>query len=134
MAITVDEVKQLLEKPAQDFLSDATVTANIGRAEAYIDIVKRSSITEANEDHAGRSMAVWLTYGSYVEGMSQLIGAQGISEVKTKLEHYRTVAQLFINLISASAISLDSDAVLEMKIGVPPEISGLSNSEGYTDV
>ena len=133
MAITIDEVKNFLEQPAQDLLSDVTVTQNIERSQALVDSVKRAGAVLVNIEHAVRSLAVWFTYGSYVEGMSQQIGAQGISEVKTKLEHYRRIAQLFINLISASAISLDPDGDLENMIGVPPEIAAMGKSEGYNN-
>ena len=133
MAVTIEEVKNFLEQPAQAFLSDPTVTQNIERSQSLIDSVKRGDAIVADYEHAVRALSVWFTYGSYVEGMSQQLGAQGLSEVKTKLEHYRRVAQLFINLISASAISLDPDGDLEMKIGVPPEIAAMGNSEGYTD-
>lgn len=133
MAITVEEVKNFLEQPAQDFLADVTVTQNIERSQALVDTVKRADAILSAVEHAVRALAVWFVYGSYVEGMSQQLGAQGISEIKTKLEHYRTVAQLFINTVSASAISLDPDGDLERMVGVPPEILSLSDSEGYND-
>ena len=135
MAVTTTDIVNFLEKPAQDFLNQAdTVQPNINRSQRMVDNVKRTGVNINDEEDAVKALAVWLTYGSYMEGISEQLGGQGVdASMRTKLEHLRRVAQLFMNNIASSAITLNPDADFENMIGVSPENVKMSPTEGYLD-
>lgn len=133
MVVTDQELLDLLDKPASIYLSNSTttVTLNRNRAERFVD--NAGCIAGNVRDDAVRAMGVWLLMGSYAESMSEQLGSQALSELRTKLDHLRRVAMLFINQCSSSFISLDPESMQDTLIGVPPAAGlGLTPSEGYT--
>jgi len=131
MTVTNDELLQLLDKPASIFLSDATetVTLNLNRATTFVSNV--GCVAGDQFDDAVRALGVWLLMGSYAEAMSEQLGSQALSALRTKLDHLRRVATLFINQCSSSYVSLDPESQQDTLIGVPPSVMGLTPTEGY---
>lgn len=131
MAVTEQSVRDLLDKPAQTSVQQDTISANIARSNSIISSIKDASATTVKVDHAVRAMAVWLTYGSYMEGISQLLGNISIAD-QTKLDHLRRAAELFINDISATQFDLDPDAdAMNQLQGITPEAFVLTTTEAF---
>jgi len=132
MAIDVSEesVRSLLDKPAQKNVDTDTIMDNIMRSKRLVGDVQDVNAKDSRVEDAIRALAVWLTYGAYMEGITQLMGAISVAD-QTKLDHYRKVAELFIAQISRAAFSLDvSDG--EDNIGISPAVNTLTNSDGYS--
>ena len=129
MAVQLQKVKDLLDNPAATSVPNDTITANINRSIAIIDTIKDPDATITNVDHAVTAVAVWLTYGSYMEGITQQLGAISIAD-ETKLQHLRRVAELFVNQISRSKFDLDPDEGDEL-VGTDPSAFKLTTSEAY---
>lgn len=130
MTVTETQVRNLLDGPAATSVLSATITDNITRSLSYVTSIVTSTATPANIDEAVKAMAVWLTYGSYMEGITQQLGAISIAD-EVKLDHLRLVAELFINQISATPISLDVQNQMDNLQGINPSVFTLSTSEGF---
>jgi len=131
MTVTVQSVRDLLDVVPSKHVTDTVVQANIDRAKRVIDNVKDPLAVTAEVDDATRAFAVWLTYGSYSEGISQDLGNIPVA-LKEKMDHFRKVAEFFINRISREAVDLNVEDISEQTlIGLPPDISALTTSEGY---
>lgn len=129
MTVLEQSVRDLMDNIAASHLLAASINANIARFKRIVDDVKDPLETDTDKiDDAIRAGAVWLSYGTYVEGMSQNLGIVP-PMAKQKLDHYRSVAELFLNRISKERIDLDKDG--NELIGVPPEVMGLTTTEGY---
>ena len=129
MAVQIQKVKDLLDNPAATSVPNDTISANINRSQAIVDTVKDPDATTTNVDHAVTALAVWLTYGSYMEGITQQLGAISQAD-QVKLDHLRGVAELYVNQISRSKFDLDPDAEDEL-VGTDPSAFKLTTSEAY---
>ena len=130
MSVSEKNVRDLLDNPANTSVPQDTVLANITRAESFINKKATTTATVADKDHATAAMAVWLCYGSYMEGISQLLGNISVAD-QTKLDHLRKTAELFINEIASTYVDLDTDKVGEQMLGIPPAAFGLTTSEAF---
>jgi len=131
MTVNEQSVRNLLDNPAASSVPGDTIAANITRSISIVNAVKDASATTVRVDHAVRATAVWLTYGSYMEGITQQLGNISVAD-ETKLEHLRKVAELFINTISATSIDLDPDAdAMNMLVGISPEAFVLTTTEAH---
>lgn len=130
MAVTETQVRNLLDGPAATSVLSATITDNIARCLIYVTDVQDADAVAANVDEAVKAMAVWLTYGSYMEGITQQLGAISIAD-ETKLDHLRRTAELFINLVSSTPIDLNPENQMKNLQGVHPKVFTLSTSEGF---
>jgi hypothetical protein len=131
MTVVVQDVKDLLDISASAGLTTATFQANIDRSKRIVDDVKDPDANAAQVDDAIAAMAAWLSYGAYTEGISQELGNISVAD-KAKLEHFRKVAEFFINRISAEPVDLDYNNVSdESLIGLDPSVSGMTTSERY---
>jgi len=131
MAVTEQSVRDLLDDPARESVPGDTVNGNISRAKSIVNSIKDASATTVKIDHATRSIAVWLTYGSYMEGITQLLGPISMAD-ETKLTHLRQVAELYVNQISATPFDLDPDAdATDMLVGISPEAFTLTTTEAH---
>ena len=128
MAATIAEVRNLMDAVSATQLADDVLTANLTRANNWVTNIADADATTTDVDNAARAVCVWFAYGSYTEGMSRQIGAVP-ETAQWKLRHYKTVANLFLNDISKSAINLNED--LSKLIGLPPQCE-FPESEGYT--
>ena len=132
MAVTVQSVKDLLDNPAATSVPADSITANINRANSIVDAIKDSAVTTTKRDHAARAVAVWLTYGTYMEGITQQLGNISVAD-ETKLAHLRQVAELFVNQVSATNFDLDPDAdAMDTLVGISPEAFKLTTSEAHS--
>ena len=131
MSVTLKQVKDLLDFSAGSGVKDDTVQANIDRSTRIIDDVKDPAAKIAKVDDATAALSVWLTYGSYTEGITQDLG--NISEAEqVKLDHFRRVAEFLINRISTEPVDLDIDDISNQSlIGIDPSITALTTSEGF---
>ena len=126
MTATIAEVRDLMDSVSASQLSNDVLTANLTRSQNWIDNIKEATATATDIDNAVRSLCVWLAYGSYTEGIDRQLGAFPTT-AKWKLEHYRRVAELFINDVSKSSIDFDDD---HSPIGLPPLVE-FPTSEGW---
>ncbi len=128
--VSVVSVKSLLDDVASNKLADATVTANINRSRRIIEDVKDPLAKDTRVEDAIRAIAVWLSYGSYTEGITQQLGNISVAD-EVKLNHFRKVAELFLNQVSKESMGLDIDFSDQTMIGLPPEVAALTTSEAY---
>ncbi len=128
--VSVVSVKALLDDVASNKLVDGTVTANIGRSLRIVNDVKDPAAKDTRVEDAVRAIAVWLSYGSYTEGITQALGNISVAD-EVKLNHFRKVAELFLNQISKESMGLDIDFSDQKMIGLPPEVAALTTSEAY---
>ena len=127
MAATIAEIRNLMDSVSSSQLEDAVLTAHLTRSNNWVDNIKESTASTTDVDNAVRAVCIWFAYGAYTEGMDRQLGA--VPEMaQWKLRHYKTVANLFLNDISKSAINLNED--LSKHIGLPPQV-GFPISEGY---
>src|SRR3990172_3605246 len=134
MSINVQQIKDLLDKPASANLSNDTITANLDRSKRFVDNVADPNAHSDDIEDAKRAMCVWLCYGSYMEGITQLMGAISVAD-KTKLDHLRGIAELYINSVSISPVTLSSDGTamaMEQEIGIDPSVFKLTTTETYS--
>ena len=127
MTATIAEVRDLMDSVSASQLTNDVLTAHLTRSINWVDNIKESTAAVADVDNAVRSLCVWLAYGSYTEGMSRQLGSVP-ETARWKLEHYRRVAELFINDVSKSSIDLDEDRT--RPIGLPPLVE-FPTSEGW---
>lgn len=132
MAVTIQNVRDLLDSVPAGSVQDATVQSNIDRATRFVNSVKDPDAVTADVDDAITAMAVWLTYGSYTEGIAQQFGGTALVQ-QVKIDHYRRVAELFINKIAREPVDLAIDDITEQTnlIGVDPSVNTLTASEAF---
>lgn len=131
MTVLIADVKALLDVSASAGLTSATFQANIDRSKRVVDDVADPLADATAIDDAIAAMAAWLSYGAYTEGISQELGNISIVD-KIKIQHFRKVAEFFINRISLEAVDLDMDNVgNETLIGIDPSVVGLTTSEQF---
>jgi len=133
MAIDVSEqsVRDLLDNPAAKSVKTPTVEGNISRSKRIIEDVKDPAALDTRVEDAVRAMAVWLTYGSYMEGIAQQLGNISNAD-RIKLDHLRKVAEFFVNAISKEPIDLDIESISSQSLlGIPPAASAMTNTEAY---
>lgn len=128
MTVSTTSVRDLLDHVAAEHLSETSIQANIDRYKRIIDDVADPDASTAKLDDAIRAGAVWLSYGTYIEGITQSLGNISVAD-ETKLDHFRKVAELFLNRISRERISLEDD---DEEIMLPPEVTILTTSEAYS--
>jgi len=92
MTVTVQSVRDLLDNVAASHLTSAAVQANIDRWKRIVDNVKEAGAAIAEVEDAIRAGAVWLSYGTYVEGINQTMGAIAVAD-KIKLDDIGTAQQ-----------------------------------------
>ena len=131
MAVNEQEVRDLLDGPAATSVPSATINANINRASIIVDNVKDSAAKPVKVDEATKAVATWLTYGSYMEGISQQLGAISIAD-QIKLDHLRKTAMLLINMVSTTFVDLDPDNQRDNMQGITPEVFTLTTTEAFT--
>ena len=74
MAVTVAEIRLLLNNLTTDLVSDSVVQTNIDLATTYIDAVKSSSADSSLTDEAIKLKAVVLTLLSYSTAVERISG------------------------------------------------------------
>ena len=136
MAVSEQNVRDFLDgTPATSVLA-VTVTTNITRSKNFVDQVKQTGTTTAQDDDATAAMAVWLTYGSFMEGMTEMLGGISLAD-ETKINHYRKVAELFLGQVAGYTIDLDDPTKgLETQAQIPidPSSISLSLTEAYAQL
>ena len=132
MTVVAADIKALLDVSASAGINSATYTANIARSLGLVTDVADTLSSADQKDHAVAAMAAWLCYGAYTEGISQELGNISIAD-KVKLNHFRSVAEFFINRISLEAVDLSmTNVAKETLIGMDPSISSMTTTEIYT--
>ena len=129
MTVIIQNIRDLLDNPAATSVPNDTISANINRSIGIVTSIKDPDAISTNVDNAVIAITVWLTYGSYMEGISQQMGAISIAD-ETKLSHLRRVAELFVNQISQTKFDLDPDAGDEL-VGTDPSAFKLTTSEAF---
>jgi hypothetical protein len=132
MATNEQEVRDLLDKPAATSVSPETVNGNINRSILFVNSIKQATATTNMVDESVKAMAVWLSYGSYMEGITRELGS--ISEAdEVKLNHYRKVAELFLSTVSSQPVNLDNPVENAKGNDIPldPSVFGLTITEAY---
>lgn len=103
---TVTEIRNLLDQLAAKQVSAVTITANIEDALVLVNRFADPDSDQDEKDYAQKRIAVWLSYISYSEGMSFQQGSTPTFN-KDKVDAYREIAELALNLVSAEAVDLD---------------------------
>ena len=91
MAVSEQSIRDFLDGPAATSVQSDTITRNLNRSVNFVDQVKQTGTTTTQDDDASAAMAVWLTYGSFMEGMTEMLGGISLAD-ETKLGHYRKIA------------------------------------------
>jgi len=130
MSVNEQSVRNLLDNPAAGSVPGDTIAANITRSISIVNAVKDAAATTVKVDHAVRAVAVWLTYGSYMEGITQQLGSISVAD-QIKLDHLRQVSELYINQVSATMVDLDPDADNPL-VGIAPEAFTLTTTEAHS--
>lgn len=130
MPVVIQDIRDLLDAVPNQSVPDPTIQKNIDRATNFVNSIKDASASVSLVEDAIRAMAVWLTYGSYSEGISEQIGETS-QALKTKLDHYKSVAELYINMVSTEFISLDPKQKKEEMFGENITTYRLSDSAVY---
>ena len=136
MATAIVDIRNLLDGTPATSVQDDTVTMNIDRAKNFVNQVKQVGVTVVQVDDAVTSMAVWFTYGSFMEGITEQLGGISLAD-ETKLIHYRKIAELFLGQIAGYTIDLDDPTKgLESQASIPidPSSISLSTSEGFSQL
>jgi len=130
MTVSIQNIRDVLDVPAQS-VADAIITENITRSLEFVTNVQHVDTTAAVTDDAVQAMAAWLTYGSYMEGISQDLGAVSVAD-QVKLDFLRKVAELFIGQAAQQPIDLDNpvDNMKDTSIPIDPGVFTLTTSEG----
>ena len=81
-------------------------------------------------DDAITAIAVWLTYGSYMEGITMQLGSVSLAD-QTKLDHLRKTAELFANSVSSTFVDLDPANMNQNLVGIDPKVFVLSTTEAF---
>lgn len=134
MTIDITLIRNLLDGPAATSVPDDTITVNITRSVNFINQVKQTGTTTAQDDDASSAMAVWLTYGSYMEGITEQLGTISLAD-ETKINHYRKVAELFLGQVAGYTIDLDDPTKgLEAQANIPidPGTAKMTTSEAFS--
>jgi hypothetical protein len=132
MAVNEQEIRDLLDKPAAKSVSSETINANISRAILLVNNVKSTGAKTNMVDEAVKTLAVWTSYGAYMEGITRSVGS--ISEAdQVKLDHYRKVAELFLAQVSSQPINLEdpTESAKGNEIPIDPSTVALTTSEAY---
>lgn len=136
MAVTEQQVRDFLDGPPATSVPAATVLTNITRSKNFINSVKQIGTTTQQDDDATAAMAVWLTYGSFMEGITEQLGTISLAD-ETKINHYRKVAELFLGQVAGYTIDLDDPTKgLQAQANIPldPGTVSLSLSEAFAQV
>ena len=122
-------VRQLLDSPANSFLTDAAVEKVLVRSYNWV-IGKIDT-----DDHSGQSIAdaiyafsVWQLYMVYTESISEYITEQSPSVVMKRVDDFRKAAVIYLEAIGI-AWPLDKDGVLDVK-----NIKAINAKYGYSGV
>ncbi len=107
MAVTTDDVKRLLDQLAAKQVTANTINANIADALTLVDRFVQDDADPNLKDAAQKRIAVWLSYISYAEGQSFSQGATPMVS-KDKIDSYRNIAELYLNLVSEEAVDLEN--------------------------
>jgi hypothetical protein len=132
MAVNEQEVRNLLDKPAAGSVAQGTINENINRAVLLVNNVKNATSSTNMVDEAVKALAVWTSYGSYMEGISRDLGSTSLAD-DVKLDHYRKIAELFLAQISSQPVDLEDpvESAKGAEIPVDPSVATLSTSEAY---
>jgi hypothetical protein len=132
MAVNEQEVRNLLDKPAAGSVAQGTINENINRAVLLVNNVKNATSSTNMVDEAVKALAVWTSYGSYMEGISRDLGSTSLAD-DVKLDHYRKIAELFLAQISSQPVDLEDpvESAKGAEIPVDPSVTTLSTSEAY---
>jgi len=136
MAVNEAMIRDFLDGPSATSVPSDTITINITRAENFINQVKQVGTTTSQNDDAAAAMAVWFTYGSYMEGITEQLGTISLAD-ETKINHYRKVAELFLGQVAGYTIDLDDPTKgLEAQAQIPidPGTISLSLSEAFSQL
>ncbi len=134
MVVSEQRVRDFLDGPAASSVPADTITTNIARSESFINQVKQVGTTTTQDDDAVAAMAVWFTYGSYMEGITEMLGSISLAD-ETKINHYRKVAELFLGQIAGYTIDLDDPTKgLEAQANIPidPSTNSMTTSEAFS--
>jgi len=95
-----DNVRDLMDKPSKEFLSDNTVVKIIKRCYGWINGETKISEYDAQDVvDAVYSFAVWQTYMVYVESISEYFQQQSAGIVMKRLEEFQSIAILYLRSI-----------------------------------
>lgn len=87
------QVRNLLDQPAEEFLKDETIDAVIKRG--YNIVFSQSAISVSNLNQVKdliEAIAVWHSYGAYVNTMGESLDGNMGDNYKGKLMHYKEIA------------------------------------------
>lgn len=107
MTITVEDVRKLLDKLASQSVASNTIQACIDDASVLVNRFVQVDAPEDLQDAALKRIALWLSYVSYAEGQSFQQGAAPMIS-KDKIDTYRDMAELYLNLISDEPVDLEN--------------------------
>ncbi len=132
MAVNEQEVRSLLDKPAATSVSQDAINSNINRSVLLVNNIKNTSASTNMIDEGVKALAVWLSYGTYMEGISRQLG--NISEAdEVKLNHYMRVAELFLAQISSQPVDLGNPVTSSDAATIPidPSAFGLTATSAF---
>ena len=120
-----EDVKNLLDEPAQKFLKNVTIQALLKRN--YNTVFSQIDIT-ANPPATGNQLLVkdcinavtaWHAFGTYGNSISQTLQLQDIEAYKANLEHYREIALSCSAAIGVRILFEEEDAKPPLSDPVP---------------
>ena len=136
MATAIIDVRNLLDNVPSTSVLDDTITINIDRSKNFVNQVKQVGVTVVQTDDAVTAMAVWMTYGSFMEGITEQLGGISLAD-ETKINHYRKLAELYLGQVAGYTIDLDDPVKgleAQGRIPIDPSSISLSTSEGFSQV
>ncbi len=113
-------------------MSQDAINSNINRSILLVNNVKQSTASTNMVDEAIKAVAVWLSYGTYMEGISRQLG--NISEAdEVKLNHYMKVAELFLAQVSSQPVDLGNPVTSSEAADIPidPSAFGLTKTSAF---
>ena len=129
-----NEVKKLLDEPAERYLKADTIVAMTTRA--YDLIFYQIDINAANKTiviDTIYAISAWWSFGAYGQSISGTLQLQDIGAFRANLEHYKVVAQQFASLIGID-LSMESNPTVDDPIPIIETGGSLLNEEGLEGV
>ena len=115
-----DVIRDLLDKPAQEFLEEKTITTILTRS--FNTVFVQLDITTDNQTQVTdciNAVTCWHVFGAYMSSMSE---ASQKFEFMNKLKHYKTIAIGLGNLlgidISGERITIDTTQIIAGGVGM----------------
>lgn len=98
-----DNVKALLDEPAQKYLKSTTIVEMMKRSYNYIFAQIDINVgNQLNVLDAIYAMSAWMAFGAYVNSISAELQLQDPAAIRAVLNHYKEVAAQFAGIVGVN--------------------------------